>query len=296
MHEDIYKQLGLTEPNLKQKMVIKSLLKMLLRNNCIDAMGQKFMIDECLLKDLYQIFIQLEEIIDINYSTKQSVEQFCDLIIKNRIENNVINFCVIFCPGYEARTYQKNIGRTTQLNIKKLKILSNIFSNNNFKMKINCFYADIFVENYDVTTNSMLLSDFKHNKISFKNEILKVLKLDKNLFLSEKENFNTEKYFAGFIDKTIINMIPGKIIRVFTEDNYKFYTSLGLSHDVIKERNLKLLTIYSLIADFLKNNYNDFVYIPMENMYKRTKLFESKNICCLYFKKGDDCAKLLSHR
>lgn len=260
--------------NDEQKKQIKSLLTAMGNNNLSYIKKQRIYLDENKFNDLFTICSELKTIFDYKYNTRNDLEQFFDMLISN---NDFIKFYAVFCPGYTDTGYKDRLGHTTTCKIEKLKNLKKFCVKNKIKCNINCIYADIFLENYDDILNPNWEQELELNKKLFFEYALKYFDEEEITFLSDI--YSDAIYIKGFIAEGILT---GKGYDDFIKYNKSFYEKMGWSDEQIKYRNDKLYTIYNIIADYIKEK-NNAVYLPMENMYARTKVFTKKGVCSMYF-------------
>lgn len=260
--------------NNEQKKQIKALLTATEKNDLSYIKRQKIYIDENRFTELLVLFNEFKVIFDYKYNTRSDLEQFFDRIISN---NAFIKFYAIFCPGYTDIGYKDRLGHTTTSKIEKLRILKDFCVKNKIKCDINCIYADIFLENCDSSLNPNWEQELQANKKLFYEYALKYFAEKEITFLSAV--YSDDVYMKGFIDERILT---GKGYDDFMKYNKSFYEKMGWSEEQIKYRNDKLYTIYNIVADYLKEQ-NNAIYLPMENMYARTKVFTKKGVCSMYF-------------
>lgn len=271
--EELLKKYSILVEN-EQKKQIKALLTAMEKNNLSYIKKQRIYIDEHRFNELFSIFNELRTIFDYKYNTRNDLEQFFDMIIN---EDSFINFYAIFCPGYTNSGYKDRLGHTTTSKIEKLRMLKDFCAKNKINCNMNCIYADIFLENCDNILNSNWKQELQINKELFFDFALKYFEEKEITFLSDI--YPDDVYEKGFINKEIL---IGKGYNDFMKYNRSFYEKMAWSEEQIKYRNDKLYTIYNIIANYIKGK-NNAIYLPMENMYARTKVFTKKGVCSMYF-------------
>lgn len=271
--DELFKKYAILVNN-EQKKQIKALLTAMESNNLSYIKKQRIYLDENKFKELFTIFSELKVIFDYKYNTRNDLEQFFDMIISN---SDSVNFYAIFCPGYTDTGYKDRLGHTTTSKIEKLRILKDFCEKNKIKCNVNCIYADIFLENCNNILNPNWEQELQVNKKLFLEYALRYFEEKEITFLSDIYSDNV--YVKGFIDERILT---GKRYNDFMKYNKSFYEKMGWSEEQIKYRNDKLYTIYNIIADYIKEK-NNAIYLPMENMYARTKVFTKKGVCSMYF-------------
>ena len=260
------------------KKEIKSILTAMEKHGYSSLVKQKINMNEEKFYYLYSLLIKLKEIFDTRYNDRNDLEIFFDYVLQS-IDGIPINFYAIFCPGYNDDGYKDRLGKTTTIKIQKLFQMKHWRDKENSLHNIPCLYADIFLENCDELKNPNWEKELEVNKNLFKEYAIKYLECADIDFLSSY--FPDSKYQRGFVDSSIIN---GNNYESFRKYNNNFYMKMGWDDAKAKERNDKLYTIYNIIAEYIINTKSNGIYLPMENMYARTKVFTKKKVGSMYFK------------
>lgn len=269
-HNELFSKYLLVVNN-ENKKVIKALLTAMEKNGLSYIEKQKINFNQEVFENIYFLYNELKKIFDYKYNNRLDLEMFFDMII-----NNNINFYAIFCPGYTDDGYKNRLGKTTTTKIKQLKDLKVILTDWKINYQLKCLYADIFLENCDNIKNKNWEQELDLNKKLFMDFALNYFDESEIGFLSDI--FDGIEYKQGFINKEVLE---GRNYQEFMKYNQAFYKKMGWDNETIKFRNDKLYTIYCIIADYLKSLGNT-AYLPMENMYARTKVFTKKGVCSMY--------------
>ena len=161
-------------------------------------------------------------------------------------------------------------------------LLTQLLKKNNIKYNLNCIYADVFLENCDDTVNSNWNNELEVNKKIFFEEANMYFSENEIKMMSEISEFSSKKFIKGFINHETIES-NAKNYDYFKNCNMKFYKKMNWDANEILIRNDKLFTLYILVVNKLKK-YDNCVYLPIENMYSRAKVFSSNDIATMYFK------------
>lgn len=276
-HKELYDRylINVSDDSKKE---IKSILTAMEKHGYSSLVKQKINMNEEKFYYLYSLLIKLEKIFDTRYNNRNDLEIFFDCVLQS-IDGIPINFYAIFCPGYNDDGYKDRLGKTTTTKIQKLFQMKQLLDKENILHNIHCLYADIFLENCDELKNPNWKKELEVNKNLFKEYVIKYLECADIDFLSSY--FPDSKYQRGFVDSSIIN---GNNYESFRKYNNNFYMKMGWDEAKTKERNDKLYTIYNIIAEYIINTKSNGIYLPMENMYARTKVFTKKKISSMYFK------------
>jgi len=273
---DIIEMLKIDSSNKKDIFYLKILIDVLINEKIVSINKQKISIDINYLIKQWNLISNIGEYFDFSNSSKEDLFYFFSKLIKN----DEINFDAVFCPGYTNNGYKNNVGRG---NLKKMQILCKIKNeliNLGYCIKIKIILADVFLENADELENPFWEKELNLHRLKFKQCAMKYFNPSEILFLSDI--FCEKKYIKGFINNSIIN---SKIYDNFYNNNHNFYKDMGWNDKKIDLRIKKLYTIYCIISNsFFKSNPN-LIYLPMENMYFRTKVIESNGIHSLYINK-----------
>lgn len=276
-HKELYDRY-LIDVSDDSKKEIKSILTAMEKHGYSGLVKQKINMDEEKFYYLYSLLVKLKEIFDTRYNNRNDLEIFFDYVLQS-IDGIPINFFAIFCPGYSDNGYKNRLGKTTTKKIQKLFQMKQLLDQENILHNIHCLYADIFLENCDDSKNPNWAKELEVNKSLFREYAVKYLECADVDFLSTY--FPDDKYQRGFIDFSII---AGNNYESFKKYNNNFYKKMGWNDAQVKERNDKLYTIYNIIAEYIVNTKSNGIYLPMENMYARTKVFTKKQVGSMYFR------------
>lgn len=273
-HNELYDKYNIIQTP-ENKRLVKSILTAMESNNLSTLRNQKIVFDDKIFEKLYNISIVLKDFFDYRYNVRVDLEKIFEYILTSDIDNK-INFYAIFCPGYTENGYKEKIGRTTHKKIIQLKELKERLIESHIDCNFYCLYADIFVENFNYELNPNWEVELEYNKKIFCEFVVQYFSNKEIKFLSDI--FSDDTYKKGFVDN---DLLIGKNYEKFQSYNKKFYQEMGWDDEKIKYRNDRLYTIYTIIAKYISNQ-NNGVYLPMENMYARTKVFTKNDVCSMY--------------
>lgn len=280
---------GREQLGARESILPKSLIKMCTSNKLCIVDKQKYIFDGTfeLVKNIYNIATKLQGHIDYNYNNKLSIYQTLEYIFHSLTNDTPIELVAIFCPSYEGNGYKNRCGKTTIKKLDKLKELSAFLDSVEVKHNLYLVFADIFLENTNTDLEPELYNQLEVNKSDFKARVKELFGNESYIFLSEhldniREYYPTQKDFVvGFIDENIISAIKPSTQKTFHLSSKNLYESFGWTIDEMLERNNKLMTIYTILAQMMSKG-TSVIYLPMENMYKRAKIFENEELCCWY--------------
>lgn len=276
-HKELYDRY-LIDTSDDSKKEVKAILTAMEKHGYSNLVKQNINMNEQMFCYLYSLLIKLKEIFDTRYNNRNDLETFFNYVLQSTVMIP-INFYAIFCPGYNDDGYKDRLGKTTTTKIQKLSQMKQLLDNENILHNINCLYADVFLENCDELKNPNWEKELEVNKNLFKKYATNHLECANIDFLSSY--FPDSKYQKGFIDYSIIN---GNDYESFRKYNNNFYMKMGWDEAKAKDRNDKLYTIYNIIAEYIINTNSNGIYLPIENMYARTKVFTKKKVGSMYFK------------
>lgn len=232
-------------------------------------------VDLELLNKYWNILIKISDYFDYNYNTKYDLMTFNNCLI-NDLE---INFYAIFCPGYTTDGYKNRIGNNNTTRIQQLSYLKDLLIEYQIRSKFHLYLADIFLENVNDKLNPNWRKELEIHREKFMevaNSFFSAIEIDllSNIFV-------TDEFEKGFIDEKLLS---GKVYNNFYKNNLDFYKLMQWSDEEILNRNDKLYTLYSIISNYILNEENG-IYLPMENMYFRTKIMTLNDVCSMYLYK-----------
>ncbi len=255
--------------------IIKSIITGLIKNGDASIEKQLINVDINNINYLWNIINKLNCYFDYKYNTKKDLTSFIYYIINN----SIINFNAIFCPGYTNTGYKDYIGENNSKRLNILKEIKNLFQQEKIPVNFKITLANIFLENTNYDLNPNWKKELNTHEKKFKEKASKNFDETEIIFLSDI--YNDSKYTIGYISD---NLNKDKNYYNFYKNNIEFYKKMNWSNKEIKKRNDKLYTIYNIISDYIKKQENG-VYLPMETMYSRSKVMTKNNVCTMYLRK-----------
>lgn len=273
------------EKNEVNIMAVKSLIRVLCKNNNANLCHQKLEIDEKIFSELWLIYVlSMREFFDNNYNRKSDFYLYFDHLYNSVYNGKKLNMLSLFCPGYTKNGYKKYFGHTNSWKIKSLAELEKFYKECKVDSKIYNYYSDVFLENTDYNLNPNWEKELEENKKIFSAYAQNFFPKSQILYASQIPVFSTDDCIEGYIDSEKVKSLPLKIYKSILLSNKRFYDKLNFSDDMIKFRNDRLITMYRILSDYLNENVDNSIFLPMENMYERENVFSINNTCTLYLK------------
>ena len=273
------------EKNEINIMAVKSLLSILYKNNNATLYHQKIEIDEEIFSEIWLIYtLSMQNFFDNNYNRKSDFLLYFDHLYNSLYNGKKLNMLSLFCPGYTKDGYKKYFGHTNSWKMQNLAELEKFYKENNIDSKIYNYYSDVFLENTNYDLNPNWKEELEENKKIYNEYGLKFFPKSQVLYASQIPVFSTDECIEGYVDIEKVKSLPLKIYKSILLSNKKFYDKLNFSDDMIKFRNDRLITMYRIFSDYINENIDNSIFLPMENMYERENVFSKNNTCTLYLK------------
>lgn len=265
------------ENNIENRKCVKAIVNALIKNNDAIIYKQKFIVKIDKVAYLWSILKKMGVYFDYKYNTKIDLTNFFYYVLNDK--PIIIN--AIFCPGYTKTGYKNYVGNNNTSKLIILKLLKQFLEDNYISAEFKITLANIFLENTNNELNPNWENELKCHIEKFIEKATIYFEKQEIIILSNL--FTNKKYIKGFIDNQI-NIKNNKTYQNFYKNNLDFYKRMGWSKEEIQIRNDKLFTIYNIISDYINTQING-VYIPMENMYSRSKVMTENKVCTMYLHK-----------
>lgn len=279
---DIPKVFNINNTQLNM-IAIKALLIALENEGMAHKDKQKIIFDENIFIKLWDIYETSLVFFDPNYNRKNDFKLYFINIIRSLHKKEKLNFFALFCPGYTTNGYKKQIGATNKWKLEELKNILNYFKNNNIDTEITSYYSDVFLENTNAEKNPKWKDEMLFNREIFHKEAEKHFESKYIKNASQLPIFSDEKNIKGYVNMDTIKKLNQRTYYAFKKANEKFYNQLGFTEEQIIFRNDRLITMYKILSNYI-NSQKNTIFLPMENMYEREKIFSENNTCTLYLK------------
>ena len=279
---DIFKKYNIQKSECNTN-AIKAIISVLKEKELCTVDKQRIIIDDKNIDYYINTYLELLNHFDPNYNRKEDFMSLYRYIVLSQLDNQVVNFNSLFCPGYTKYGYKNKLGHTTIWKLEELSKVRETLNNLGIYNTFKNYYSDVFLENFNSEYEPNWYEQMSYNRELFHKEGEKYFNKEEVLDASTIPIFSNKDDIYGHINNEIIENISKKTYTAFVKSNKNFYEKLGFDEVQMKNRNDRLITMYRELSDYF-NTMANIVFLPMENMYERENIFSENKTCTMYLK------------